>query len=226
MQVHGTRLTSLLGSERVVLLAWHILAPYMYNKIIQKLTSLSRPRFSVNLPSHFQQQTKSWTLPEDKRKLLEKYLPHIVAFLNILSRVHVATFYFSGVYYEFSKRMSNVRYIFNRKYSEERSHYFILGVLIILQLGISLFIFLKQTLTPKKSPLVVMPDSEATNISDLVSSTGKCSLCLGVRDNPTATSCGHLFCWNCIVEWCNNKPECPLCRTPQKQNQLSPVYCI
>ncbi|KAF2099012.1 hypothetical protein NA57DRAFT_39411 [Rhizodiscina lignyota] len=40
----------------------------------------------------------------------------------------------------------------------------------------------------------------------------KCTLCLEELKDPSVTTCGHVFCWNCIGDWVREKPECPLCR--------------
>ncbi len=42
-------------------------------------------------------------------------------------------------------------------------------------------------------------------VSQTSSRSSRCVLCLEERRNTSSTPCGHLFCWECITEWCNTK---------------------
>ncbi|KAK8203042.1 Pex12 amino terminal region-domain-containing protein [Phyllosticta capitalensis] len=53
----------------------------------------------------------------------------------------------------------------------------------------------------------------------------KCTLCLEEMKEPAVTTCGHVFCWGCIGDWCRERPDCPLCRQSCLAQHVLPLRC-
>uniref|UniRef100_A0A0L0P3A7 RING-type E3 ubiquitin transferase n=1 Tax=Candidozyma auris TaxID=498019 RepID=A0A0L0P3A7_CANAR len=65
--------------------------------------------------------------------------------------------------------------------------------------------------------------SNPNELPYLPESARSCMLCLSPMVNPCAANCGHMFCWDCIVDWTRQHPECPLCRQVCLEQNLLPL---
>lgn len=162
-----------------------------------------------------------------------------------LSHLHTALFYFTGNYYDFAKRLFGMRYAIGYKMDpasrQATGNYELLGLVIIIQLLVKYATKLKELApdqhileTEKKvdGDLVFGVDTVPRSFIDLSDpaqlpyikeSSRSCMLCLCPMVDPCCATCGHIFCWDCIIDWCKEREECPLCRANIKQSQLLPL---
>lgn len=53
-----------------------------------------------------------------------------------------------------------------------------------------------------------------------------CPLCLAKRKESTRLPCGHVFCWECVCRWLQQRKQCPLCREPSTHADLLVLHNI
>ncbi|KAF3774821.1 E3 ubiquitin-protein ligase [Nymphaea thermarum] len=53
-----------------------------------------------------------------------------------------------------------------------------------------------------------------------------CPICMQIIKDAFLTSCGHTFCYMCIVTHLNNKNDCPCCAHYLTNNHLFPNFLL
>ncbi|XP_067881619.1 E3 ubiquitin-protein ligase RNF5 isoform X1 [Heterodontus francisci] len=55
----------------------------------------------------------------------------------------------------------------------------------------------------------------------------ECNICLDTAKDAVISLCGHLFCWPCLHQWLEvrpNRQECPVCKAGISQEKVIPLY--
>lgn len=198
------------ASQGLRLMIFNTLVPYIASRVLRKL----KAHLSRN---------------ESTSGVMEMLIGQLEALVKFWQRSHLAIFYFTGEFYEPSKRFTKIRYVHSRKKMTEPAAYTVLGMLLGIQLaGNAMYTGWELCSTLFKWCLASShEDATSTSVEESVDeepSSRNCTLCLCEMSFPTATNCGHMFCWDCISGWCAEKAECPLCRQSITPNKFLRVY--
>lgn len=158
------------------------------------------------------------------------FLLHTIPYIQAM---HRTWFYVCGGKYQISRRLTGINYVLIRHWLNVKHSvygYKVLGAISTLQLLLVFVAFTKEAIRTKQVTQETI--QKMNRLRDRVQSSyqtrnetlTKCILCLEERHDTCATVCGHLFCWPCIMDWLDQKEECPVCREPVKKSTV--VYLM
>jgi len=55
----------------------------------------------------------------------------------------------------------------------------------------------------------------------------ECNICLDTAKDAVVSMCGHLFCWPCLHQWLETRPQrqlCPVCKAGISKEKVIPLY--
>eukprot|EP00924_Labyrinthula_sp_SR-Ha-C_P013133 snap_masked-scaffold_12-processed-gene-10.34-mRNA-1 protein AED:1.00 eAED:1.00 QI:0/0/0/0/1/1/2/0/306 len=139
------------------------------------------------------------------------------------SSAQLLMFFYSGKYYSPLEQMLRLRYISTKfETNTSLSLYKFLAYLVVVQGLLLIIVKVKKNVIERQLEKSLDKDKVVHHLSP---KGLKCGVCFSDPvEDPTCGSCGHIFCWSCVLSCAFSSSECPMCRKDIKVNELSPVY--
>uniref|UniRef100_A0A8D8BRJ4 RING-type E3 ubiquitin transferase n=1 Tax=Culex pipiens TaxID=7175 RepID=A0A8D8BRJ4_CULPI len=166
-------------------------------------------------------------LPEAKENL-NRMLDGLKFIVPYVRGFHTSLFYIYSGKYHISKRLTGINYVLIRNWLKENHSIYgfrILGVVTLLQLVLSLIVKMVEQRKKSKANAAnaavkrAAPPASGGDKPNCCSER-KCALCMEQAVDLSATQCGHLFCWVCILNWLDERQICPICREAIKKSRV------
>lgn len=132
---------------RAAYIAGTVVLPYLVGRMLPRLRTRMRKLIERRL-STLQQRGKDAGREARVWEYVARHLSSLTSAAP-LQAVTLALFYFNGTYYELTKRLLSLRYVFTRTVPDtpDRAGYEVLGVLLVVQLAVQAYLHVRSTLS-------------------------------------------------------------------------------
>lgn len=175
---------------------------------------------------------ESQHLTPDKKVAILQFTEFLNTKKSVFKAIHRSLFFINGTYYYLSNRVTGIKYVSSCPFSLNNCFINVVLFQILLRqwmqdttytesfkwLGRTSLVYLVLSLI--KSLFSSGKHKETVYKGNVNVSSKICVLCSENRKNTAATSCGHLFCWNCIHDCLLYQSNCPICRDFVKPSRI------